>query len=139
MTIRATINVTKIKWNEQKVAAVLANDPKIQADIRSKAEAVAATARSRVASAPRKKVAKQRVGGFYFSERPDAIAKTIQVKKSAPLIVTSNARGRSLPVALVVADHPYSPYYLAEFASALPANAAAGKWVVQGQQAGGTP
>lgn len=128
--IRAKIDVKKVKWDEQKVAAALAKNPVIQSRILAKADRVASTARSRIAAAPRQRVTKTRHKGHYFSEKPSAIAKTVDVKQAAPLIVATTSRGAQMPVALVVADHPYSRYYKSAFGSAVLANAGGG-WKFQ--------
>ncbi len=130
--IRASINVTKVKWDRQLVAQSLANDPKAQAIVLAKAHSVAADAATRVAAMPKRKPAsKARWGGKYPSERPDAVANLIQVKAAAPLLVFSTKRGTEVPVALIVADHPYSDLYKSGIAAALLAGAGGG-WAARG-------
>lgn len=135
--IRGKIDVRRIRWNEQAVAQQLASEPGIQASLRSKADEVAVEARARVANSAKVPIPKgakaKSPSGRYYSERPDAVAKMIQVKPAAPLLVFTTARGAAMPVSLVVADHPYSDRYAVAFGSAL--NAVAGRsgrrWRVQ--------
>jgi len=130
--IKANIRVKKIKWKGHELAKQLAHAPTIQAGIQRKAGSAAAEAITRVAASPQKRINKQRHHGRYFSEKPSAVAATIKVGGSkGPFIVTTTSRGLAMPVALVVADHPYSIYYRAPFASAIRAQAGPG-WKFQG-------
>lgn len=135
MTVKAHISVTKVRWNEQAVAAVLANDPGIQGAILAKAGAVAGEAKTRIGNSAKVKVPKsakvKSPGGIHYSERPDAVARMVSVKPAAPLRVFTTGRGAQMPVALVVADHPYSHLYQTALTSALVANSG-GRWKAQG-------
>lgn len=129
--ISARIRVTQVKVSDRKVANAIATLPTVQPLLLAKANDVARTAQQRIAATPKRPVQKQRVAGYYFSERPDAIAKQVKVGgQEGGYIVTRTKRGTKFPVALVVADHPYSPAYIDVFASAVVSNAGA-KWMLR--------
>lgn len=124
--ITAKIKVEKIKWNEKAVSEALARDPRINSTLQSKATAVAADARSNIGSRPKRSVTKVRWGknNTYASEKPSAIAKLVSTK---PVQVFPLGRGGSVPVALVVADHPYTKYYIDGLTAAIDSHAG-GPW-----------
>lgn len=125
--IKGRVEITQIKWDRRKVARALANDPKVKRMFMAKATQVAADTRSNIASTPKRPVAKQRVGGYYFSERPDAIARLVHVGgMEGPFIITQKKNGEMVPVALIAADHPYSVYYTDRMVDALKRNATDG-------------
>lgn len=133
MRIKAKIVVKRLKWDDKKVAQALAHDPKVQPQLLGKANAVAADTRSNIGSSTRVKVpqsmktATHAALGTHFSERTDAIAKTVSVGgQEGPYIVTQTQAGKPMPVALVVADHPYSKLYLGAMAAAITKNAGRG-------------
>lgn len=110
--IRGKIVVRKWKIEAPVVARVLASNPRIRSTIFALAEEVAEGTRRRFQRAVRPgKVNYSRYRGQYWSAAPTAVAKGVGVKDIKDFPITTATVPRSAPVALVVADHPYSVTY----------------------------
>lgn len=122
----------RVKLDERKLAEALANDPRVHATLLAKAEEVRAMAEANTAMAPpRRTKQQQRLAGYYWSQKPGAVAKTYRVDgMEGPLVVTTNKRNFKMAVALTVTDHPYSGLYFSAFAAAVQA-AKGGGWKFQ--------
>lgn len=110
-TIKGKITVHKWAFNAGQVSQLLAADPGIRASLVGLAEMVAEGTAKRFSRAkPPNPVVYEKYLGHYWSADPGRVAKEVKVKDIGTF-PTSGGQGRVIPVALVVADHPYSVTY----------------------------
>jgi hypothetical protein len=107
--IKGRIVVKKWDVDPQKVAAALAQQPSIRGTLVALAQEVAEGTQKRMANASKpQKIVYEKYLGVRWSAEPTAVAKGIKYKD---IIDETTAQGYTMPVALVIADHPYSVTY----------------------------
>lgn len=122
-TISGRIRIKRWKVDNRKVARVLANDPTVQASLMGYGKEIARRTELRMskAHAP-KKIQNPRYQGHYWAFKPQAVVRNIKtgaplirLKPGAEVLVFGTKAGPAvagvIPVALVVADHPFSRSY----------------------------